>query len=373
MPCTAPPASWPSTSAGLIARPTSCSTTCRRGTTRPVSGSSETSESVAPKENDGCGLSNRPDTSPASASAIEPSSCARARSARQATATAFPATTVVRLANEPKPDATSPYRGGGFRPRSSSTPSSSAAICARTVSTPWPSEATPTRTTTVPSSATATVASSNGPIAPSSTVAATPIPTCSLPPGGESVARTGRRIPPSRAAARSLRRSRRSRMRSAGSRRRGRRRRASGRPGSGSGAGARRRRAGARRRGRPAGARGRTPPRSSPARDTCRPGVRWVSTACAVSSKASQTYGPGRWCPGRIVGRMPCVRTYAPWSTQAVPRAREGVPSAVAATSISCTWPRAWFVATRCSARSSIHFTGRPRRRAASGTSTSSG
>ena len=84
MPCTAPPASWPSTSAGLIARPTSCSTTCRSGTTRPVSGSSETSESVAPKENDGCGLSKRPDTSPASASAI-PSSRARARSARQAT------------------------------------------------------------------------------------------------------------------------------------------------------------------------------------------------------------------------------------------------------------------------------------------------
>ncbi len=57
-----------------------------------------------------------------------------------------------------------------------STPSSSAAICARPVSIPWPSEPTPARTTTVPSKHASTDASSNGPIPPSSTIAATPIP-----------------------------------------------------------------------------------------------------------------------------------------------------------------------------------------------------
>ncbi len=58
-----------------------------------------------------------------------------------------------------------------------STPSSSAAICARPVSIPWPSEPTPARTTTVPSEHASIDASSNGPIPPSSTIAATPIPT----------------------------------------------------------------------------------------------------------------------------------------------------------------------------------------------------
>ena len=43
------------------------------------------------------------------------------------------------------------------------------------------------------------------------------------------------------------------------------------------------------------------------------------------------------------------------------------------ASSTSWIWPRSWLAAVRCSRRSSVHLTGRPRRIAAQGTRTSSG
>ena len=180
MPCAAPPASWPRTIAGFTARPTSCATTCRSGVTRPVSSSTATTDTAAPKEKLGCSLSKRPVTSPSATSALEvgvrrpPARGARA----PRRATAFPATTVLRLANEPKPLVTSSVSWcrtttrvdvdaelvrGDLRERRSRSPG----------------RARRRRRARRPSRrrSASTDASSNGPIPPSSTVAATPTPT----------------------------------------------------------------------------------------------------------------------------------------------------------------------------------------------------
>ena len=183
IPCAAPPASCPRTIAGFTARPTCCAT-CRSGVTRPVA--SSTARPKVPRRTRSSGAPCRSAPGPA-----EPDQRvelllgvnghrrqrlggARA-SARAAIATAFPATTVLRLANEPKPLATSSVSWWCTTTRATSTPSSSAAIVASAVSMPWPSEPTPARTTTVPSG-TPPRRLLERPDPPSSTIAATPTP-----------------------------------------------------------------------------------------------------------------------------------------------------------------------------------------------------
>ena len=96
----------------------------------------------------------------------------RARARRFARA----ARAVVRLANEPTPSAIASVSPVRTVTRSASIPSRSAAICANSVSWPWPVGVEPTATSTPPSSERVTVAFSCRP-PDRSTQSATPVPT----------------------------------------------------------------------------------------------------------------------------------------------------------------------------------------------------
>lgn len=99
--------------------------------------------------------------------------------------------------------------------------------------------------------------------------------------------------------------------------------------------------------------------------------VAFRRTARAASSAA---------LPASAALRLPEVPTpsgmcaVSPVMTAIVPAARPSSAAAMAASSVSWLWPcGAAPMASARSRRVSIHFTGRPRRAAASGTSTSSG
>ncbi len=68
-----------------------------------------------------------------------------------AASTALPPITVLRLDHEPTPSGTRSVSPWTTSITSSSTPSTSAAICASTVSIPWPEDAPPVSTRMVPS------------------------------------------------------------------------------------------------------------------------------------------------------------------------------------------------------------------------------
>src|SRR5919204_43287 len=74
-----------------------------------------------------------------------------------------------------------------------------------------------------------------------------------------------------------------------------------------------------------------------------------------------------------MIGTMMPYGVYAPWSCRnrtSMPRIR---PSSSKPTRTKCTWPRSWALDTKCSRRSSVHFTSRPSSRAAHGMRISSG
>ena len=102
-------------------------------------------------------------------------------------------------------------------------------------------------------------------------------------------------------------------------------------------------------------------------------GVRAVSTTWAVPRYAGTRYGPGSMLSVRSATTTPWVRMYAPLSCHTSSAIASNRCRSSNAAAIAWVWCREWFVATRCSERSSIHFTGRSVRAASHATRKSSG
>src|SRR6266404_5087868 len=191
MPKATPPTSWPSTSAGFTARPTSAPTTTRRSPTAPVSRSTSTTTAAAQPayvifltSNDAPAARRRSAASSASVTRRPPASstpCAYVTSAsvtpRRAAARAFasaisffaarcaalPAVSVPREPYVPTPLSTAAVSACRTSNRSAGMPSASPRICASTVSRPGPIEEAPVSTTRRPSGRASTCVVSNEP------------------------------------------------------------------------------------------------------------------------------------------------------------------------------------------------------------------
>ena len=93
-----------------------------------------------------------------------------------------------------------------------------------------------------------------------------------------------------------------------------------------------------------------------------------------VNPSAGSRYGPGI-IVRTIIGYIAALNGnagYAPWSMVMCTRMPSSVPSSRSAASTSSVSSRACPATSRCSLRSSIHFTDRPRSTAAASTATSS-
>ena len=98
------------------------------------------------------------------------------------------------------------------------------------------------------------------------------------------------------------------------------------------------------------------------------------AVSVVVKPSASMRYGPGS-ITRIIIGYIAALNGnagYAPWSIVMCTRIPSSVPSSRSAASTSSVSSRAWPATSRCSLRSSIHFTERPRSTAAASTATSS-
>ncbi len=105
-------------------------------------------------------------------------------------------------------------------------------------------------------------------------------------------------------------------------------------------------------------------------------------TVLVYSDQALQRYAPGLYGPSTcvevMIGTMIPYGVYAPLSCQKVKSKASRRPSSSKPAVTRCCWPRSCALEMKCSRRSSVHFTSRAMparasRRAAQGTSTSSG